>query len=105
MFDLVAYVGNSGRVIASGVKNNDTGELLTGATASLLITNADGVALTGFVNPVALAHVTATPGTYAGALPYDAPLVADKVYYGNLIVENLGARLSMRVRIFARNRF
>jgi hypothetical protein len=84
MSQIAVYLGNTTLIELTGLKDAETGALVSDASVTVTIKTVDGAAVTGQSWPAAMDAVTGGEGDYAGILEHDLDLTAGTHYVAHV---------------------
>lgn len=100
----ILFVGNSNDIEISGLRNEATGSIVTGATITARVLDSSGDPIDGQEWPLALPAVSGEPGTYRGQVSHAAELVARGRYTIQIDISGGGMVAALRVPAVALTR-
>ena len=101
----VLYVGNDTTVEMAGLRNRDSGDVLSSATVSVTLLDSAGLAVSGASWPQMMAPVVDSPGVFRATLPASLALVANAEYVAALSASDIsGVSAAWKLHFEARVR-
>ncbi len=100
----ILFVGNSNDIEISGLRNEATGSIVTGATVTARVLDATGAPIDGQAWPLTLAAAPGEPGTYRGQVSHEADLLPRNRYTIQIDIAGGGMVAALRVPAVALTR-